>query len=51
MTSNEFRGIIGMKPSNDPAADELRNKNLNRNSEGPLPVKKEQDPNTINEDE
>lgn len=28
MTSNEFRQIIGMKPSNDPSADELRNKNL-----------------------
>ena len=28
MTSNEVRQIIGMKPSNDPSADELRNKNL-----------------------
>lgn len=28
MTSNEIRQIIGMKPSNDPSADELRNKNL-----------------------
>ena len=28
MTSNEFRQTIGMKPSKDPAADELRNKNL-----------------------
>lgn len=28
MTSNEFRQIIGMKPSDDPSADELRNKNL-----------------------
>lgn len=28
MTSNEFRAIIGMKPSNDPRADELRNKNI-----------------------
>ena len=28
MTSNEFRQVIGMKPSSDPAADELRNKNL-----------------------
>ena len=32
MTSNEVRQIIGMKPSNDPEADELRNKNLNRES-------------------
>ena len=29
LTSNEVRGIIGFKPSMDPAADELRNKNLN----------------------
>lgn len=28
MTSNEIRQIVGMKPSNDPRADELRNKNL-----------------------
>lgn len=29
MTSNEIRQIIGMKPSSDPKADELRNSNLN----------------------
>lgn len=28
MTSNEIRQVIGMKPSDDPKADELRNKNL-----------------------
>lgn len=28
MTTNEVRQIIGMKPSEDPRADELRNKNL-----------------------
>lgn len=28
MTSNEIRQKIGMKPSSDPSADELRNKNL-----------------------
>ena len=33
MTSNEFRQTIGMKPSKDPAADELRNKNLSAPSE------------------
>lgn len=32
MTSNEFRQIIGMKPSEDPRADELRNKNLSEPS-------------------
>lgn len=30
LTSNEVRGIIGYKPSSDPGADELRNKNLNQ---------------------
>lgn len=39
MTSNEIRQIIGMKPSTDPKADELRNSNIseskeNVNSEG-----------------
>lgn len=28
MSSNEFRQIIGLKPSSDPKADELRNSNL-----------------------
>jgi len=30
MTSNEFRQIIGLKPSDNPEADELRNKNLSK---------------------
>jgi hypothetical protein len=29
-TSNEVRQIIGMKPSTDPSADELRNKNISQ---------------------
>ena len=33
MTSNEIRQIIGMKPADDPEADELRNKNLNKSNE------------------
>ena len=33
MTSNEIRQIIGMKPSADPEADELRNKNLNKSND------------------
>lgn len=33
MSSNEFRQIIGLKPSDDPKADELRNKNLNQSVE------------------
>lgn len=34
MTSNEIRQIIGMKPSKDPNADQLRNANLNHPDEG-----------------
>jgi hypothetical protein len=33
LTSNEMRAEIGYKPSNDPKADELRNKNLNSKTE------------------
>lgn len=29
MSSNELRAVIGLRPSKDPKADELRNKNLN----------------------
>ena len=29
MSSNEFRQIVGRKPSNDPKADMLLNSNLN----------------------
>ena len=37
MSSNEIRQIIGMKPSSDPKADELRNKNLNVSAIEALP--------------
>ena len=33
LTSNEIRQIVGVKPSSDPDADELRNKNLNKSKE------------------
>ena len=33
MTSNEIRQVIGMKPSNDPKADELRNSNISASKE------------------
>jgi hypothetical protein len=33
MTSNEIRQIVGMRPSDDPNADELRNKNLSESKE------------------
>ena len=34
MTSNEIRQVIGMKPSNDPKADELVNSNISQPKEG-----------------
>ena len=36
MSSNEMRQIIGFKPSDDPSADELRNKNLNKSENEPM---------------
>ena len=43
MTSNEIRQIVGMKPSSDPKADELRNKNLSEPStENKPPVEADQ---------
>lgn len=33
MTKNEFRQVIGMKPSDDPRADELRNANISESAE------------------
>ena len=41
MTSNEIRQIVGMKPSDDPSADELRNKNLNQSNQEPIVEKME----------
>lgn len=35
MTSNEIRQIIGMKPSDDPKADQLRNSNISQAKEDP----------------
>lgn len=54
MTSNEFRQIIGMKPSDDPNADVLRNKNLSApNGSDPEQFSPEQvapDPNEYEEE-
>lgn len=51
-SSNEIRQIIGWKPSDDPGADELRNKNLNR-SDAEIPPNKsvEENQNENNEEE
>lgn len=44
MTSNEFRQVIGMKPSDDPRADELRNANISAPNEDPIPIEDENAP-------
>ena len=44
MSSNEIRGIIGLKPVKDAAADELRNKNLPQQETAAL-----DDPNVLDE--
>lgn len=36
MTSNEIRARIGLPPSDDPEADQLRNKNLNKSDNMPM---------------
>ena len=45
-TSNEIRQIMGWKPSDDPEADELRNKNLNKSTQ-----EMKMDPESQNEEE
>jgi hypothetical protein len=42
-SSHEIRQIMGMKPSKDPKADELRNKNLNNPTDSPPGEKVETD--------
>ena len=39
LSSNEIRQIVGIKPSKDPKADELRNKNLSEPKENSQPTK------------
>lgn len=38
LSSNEVRSLVGRKPSNDPRANELRNKNLNASEQSGAPV-------------
>lgn len=47
MTSNEIRQKIGLKPSDDPNADVLRNKNLRGIDSGPVVVENEIPQDTI----
>lgn len=51
MSSNEFRGIIGMTPVDDPAADELRNKNLNQSPGQEAPMTTDDGPGNENTEE
>ena len=39
MSKNEFRQIIGMKPSDDPKADQLINSNINQSAQELTPTK------------
>ena len=53
LSSNELRGIIGFKPVDDPQADELRNKNLNKSDaelqglDTPPSTREEVEPNSM----
>lgn len=47
-TSNEIRQVIGWKPSDDPSADELRNKNLSE-PHRETPVQEDQNEEILNE--
>ena len=56
VSSNEFRQILGLRPSDDPKADELRNSNLNHPDDQSGPAKSpdamdESAPNTEEYDE
>lgn len=47
-SSNEMRQAIGMKPSNDPKADELRNSNISEpvtDTQQPTPIEEQEDEN------
>lgn len=48
VSSNEFRQVLGMKPSKDPRADELRNKNLNEAAEETIQVNSKKEGSTDN---
>lgn len=50
LSSNELRAVIGYKPSDDPRADELRNKNLNASNDQ-LTDQAQKEPDTQDERE
>lgn len=49
-SSNEMRQVICMKPSKDPKADELRNKNITQPTDGPSTPPTESAPETSTEE-
>lgn len=51
LTANEIRSILGIKPSDDPKADELRNSNMPiQDQEGPgIPMEEPVDPQELEE--
>lgn len=50
LSPNELRAIIGYKPSKDPAADELRNRNINQKNEGKIQNGSKDSPEGNNQD-
>ena len=50
MTANEIRQIVGMKPSDNPSADELRNKNMPVKDTGEQPREIQNDDQMANEE-
>lgn len=52
MTSNEFRQVVGMKPSDDPKADQLRNANISEpaSDSNNVPMMEEQEGSIQNEE-
>ena len=51
LSSNEVRQIIGMKPSNDPKADELRNSTIRQPDDNRSPNAGQESPETSNSDQ
>ena len=49
LSSNEIRQVIGMKPSDDPKADELRNSNISAPNEEAIPLKDQENPEDATE--
>lgn len=51
LTANEFRQVLGMRPADEPKADQLRNPNIKDNVAEPPQVPTEQDISAMSEEE